>query len=43
MMTVSLHCSKEPGVDGIIDLANVQSSTLQKEVERYCDERGVEA
>jgi hypothetical protein len=41
MMETQKFCEHESGVEDIIDLVEVQSKTLQKEVEKYCEEQEV--
>jgi hypothetical protein len=43
MIDVKAYCGKEAGIDSIVDLVEIQSKTLQKEVQKYCDERSVKA
>jgi indoleamine 2,3-dioxygenase len=37
------YCRSINGVDDIMENANLQRETLQKEVAKYCGERGVAA
>jgi hypothetical protein len=43
MQAVKDYCIDEPGVDGIIALVQVQTKSLQKEVDKYCRERDFKA
>lgn len=37
------YCKDVKGISGLMDAANVQRETLQREVAKYCGERGVAA
>lgn len=41
MMDAAVHCVGVQGVSDIMDTVNHQRETLQKEVAKYCGERGV--
>jgi hypothetical protein len=41
MFETAPYCADNDTVQGIIDLATLQKVSLQKEVEKYCQERGI--
>jgi indoleamine 2,3-dioxygenase len=40
MVRAAQTCAREPGVEEIMDLVQLQRQSLQKEVDKYCRERG---
>lgn len=41
MVELEPLCLKTAEIEEIVDLAKLQSVSLKKDVERYCEERGV--
>jgi hypothetical protein len=41
MLEIEPLCFKMAEIEDIMDLVQLQSVSLQKDVERYCEERGV--
>jgi hypothetical protein len=42
MFVTESHCRKAAVVEDIMDLVKLQKESLQKDVDKYCQERGVD-
>lgn len=42
MFETESHCRKVAVVEDIMDLVRLQKDSLQKDVDKYCQERGVD-